>query len=93
MRISKERVLAISRSLVENLLKEGLITYQAKKELLVSKIESTAIDELQVEDRLNAEVKEIMKRYEKEMEAKGTDYQKMFQMVKKQLIKERDLIV
>ncbi len=93
MRISKERILVISRSLAENLLKEGLITYHSKKELLVSKIESVVIDELQVEDRLNVEVKEIMKRHEKEMEAKGADYQKMFQMIKRQLIKERNLIV
>jgi len=93
MKLSKERVASLSKLLVETLLKEGLIASSSKKELLTGKIESVILDDLQVEDRLNAEVREILKGYEKEIEKGNVDYQKMFQMIKKQLIKERNLVV
>ena len=60
---------------------------------MAPKIEKIILDDLQVEDRLNAEVKEILKGYEREMEKGEVDYQKMFQMIKKQLVKERDLVL
>lgn len=91
MRLPRERVTALSKTLAENLLKEGLISYPFKKDLLASKIESILLSDLQVEERLNAEVKEILKSHEREIEKGEVDYQKMFQMIKKQLIKERDL--
>ncbi len=93
MKLAKERVASLSKILVETLLKEALIASSAKKELLVGKIESVILENLQVEDRLNAEVREILKGYEKEIERGEVDYQKMFQMVKKQLIKDRDLVI
>jgi len=93
MKLAKERVTSLSKTLVETLLAEGLISSSSKKELLIGKIESAILDDLQVEDRLNAEVREILKGYEKEIEKGNVDYQKMFQMIKKQLIKDRNLIV
>ncbi|HLG22064.1 MAG TPA: DUF507 family protein [Candidatus Manganitrophaceae bacterium] len=93
MRLPKERVAALSKTISETLLHEGLIGLRSKKEALAPKIEKIILDDLQVEDRLNAEVKEILKGYEREMEKGEVDYQKMFQMIKKQLVKERDLVL
>jgi len=93
MRISKERVATLSHLIVENLIEDGLIERPSKKELLMAKVESTILEELQVEDRLNAEVQKIMKSREKEMAAGGVDDQKMFQMIKRQLVKQRNLIL
>jgi hypothetical protein len=93
MRLSKERIATLSKSLAESLLTEKVITFDQKKELLASKIESILLDDLQVEDRLNAEVKEILRQYDKEIDQGEVDSQKMFQMIKKQLAKERNLIL
>ena len=93
MNLAKERVASLSKILVEALLSEGLIASSSKKELLIGKIESVVLEDLQVEDRLNVEVREILKGYEKEIEKGNVDYQKMFQMIKKQLVKERNLII
>ena len=93
MRLPKERVAALSKTISETLLNEKLIALRSKKEALAPKIEKIILDDLQVEDRLNAEVKEILKSYEREMEKGEVDYQKMFQMIKKQLVKERDLVL
>lgn len=93
MKLSKERVAAISKVLSESLLKEGLIAYSPKKELLIGKIEAVILENLQLEDRLNAEVRDVLKSYEKEMEKGQVDYQRMFQMIKKQLVKDRNIIL
>ena len=91
MRLSKERIATLSKSLADVLLAEKIITYSPKKELLVSKIESVLFEDMQVEDRLNAEVKELMRKYEREIDKGEVDPQKMFQMIKKQLVKDRNI--
>jgi hypothetical protein len=91
MRLSKERIATLSKSLADTLLAEKVIAYSQKRELLVSKIESVLLEDLQVEDRLNAEVKELMRKYEKEIDKGEVDPQRMFQMIKKQLVKDRNI--
>jgi len=46
-----------------------------------------------VEDRLNAEVRKILKQYDAEFDSGRADYQKMFVMVKSKLVKERSIIL
>ena len=43
------------------------------------------------EDRLNAEVRELLKKYEPEIEKGRLDFKKLFDMTKQKLIKERNL--
>jgi uncharacterized protein len=50
-------------------------------------------EELSVEDRLNTEVRTLMKQYDAEIERGGVDYQKMFTMIKTKLVRERGLIL
>jgi hypothetical protein len=93
MRITKERVHFISKTLLERLLEQNLITVQIPKEELVRRIEHVVTEELMIEDRLDLEVKEILKGYEAEMGEGNVDYRKMFLMVKKKLVQERGLIL
>ena len=46
-----------------------------------------------IEDRLNDEVRELLKAYESQIERGQVDYQKMFQMIKRKLAKEREIIL
>ena len=91
MRIPRERVAALARAVVDTLIQDGIISLGGKKEPVVTQIEVVILDDLQIEDRLNAEVKALLVQYEREMAQGAIDYQTMFQRVKKQLIKERDL--
>jgi len=50
-------------------------------------------EELSVEDRLNAEVRQLMKAYEKDIEHGHVDYQKMFTMIKSKLVRDRGIIL
>ena len=60
---------------------------------LVEALDQTVTDELSIEDRLNGEVRQLLKAYEREIEAGQVDYQKMFTMIKQKLVRERGIIL
>jgi hypothetical protein len=59
----------------------------------VGKVEQVIINEIRIEDRLNEEVRELLKGYEGQIKSGAVDYQRMFQMVKNKLAKERGVIL
>lgn len=93
MRLNKVRVHHLAVSVIERLQASGLLQIQGKPEVVIQKLEATILTELQVEDRLNADVREMLKQFEREFAEGRADYQKMFTMVKQKLIKERGVIL
>ncbi len=93
MRIPKSWVPYIAKNIIENLLKKDLIEPLVSKEELVSEAEKLILDELMVEDRLNEEVREILRKYEAEIEKGKLDYRKLFEMTKQKLVKQRNLVL
>ena len=93
MRLTKERISSISKLILESLLQKDQVVLQGSKDELVLKIEHTIREDLMVEARLDEEVKGIMKNYQVEIDQGDVDYRKMFLMIKKKLIKERELIL
>lgn len=63
------------------------------RQALVEALDHAITEELSVEDRLNAEIRTLMKTYTAEIERGNVDYQKMFTMIKKKLVAERGLIL
>jgi hypothetical protein len=59
----------------------------------VEVLEQAITSELSVEDRVNAEVRQLLKAYEEQIDRGQVDYQKMFQMVKQKLVRERGIIL
>jgi hypothetical protein len=93
VRLSKERVRHIAESLAGRLQEEGLIELVGDRKTFSDALNRVIMYELSVEDRLNAEVRQMLKVYEKQIEQGQVDYQKMFQMVKQKLVRERGLIL
>jgi hypothetical protein len=93
MKLSKERVNHMAASLVARLQSEGYLEVQGPGQKLVETLDRAIMDELLVEDRLNAEIRNLMKAYEAEIEKGHVDYQKMFTMIKNKLVRERGLIL
>jgi len=93
MRLTKVRISSISKSILESLLQEDRVVLQIPKDTLVQKIEHTIREDLMVEDRLEEEVKGILKNYQAEIDQGSIDYRKMFLMIKNKLVKERELIL
>jgi hypothetical protein len=93
MRLNTIRIHQMAATVIERLEAQGLLQIQGKTDLVVQQLETAITTELQVEDRLNADVREMLKQFEQEFAAGRADYQKMFSMVKQKLIKERGLIL
>lgn len=93
MRLSKERVRHMAESLTTRLQQEGHIELVGDRKAFVEALDHAMTDELSVEDRLNAEVRQLLKAYEKQIEQGQVDYQKMFVMIKQKLVRERGIIL
>ena len=55
-------------------------------------VNSLIIEELEVEDSVNEEVREILSQYADYMRREGVSYQEMFKKIKNQLIKEKKIV-
>jgi hypothetical protein len=93
MRLAKERIQHMAEGLISRLEQQGYIEVTGEKKALRESIQHTITEELAVEDRLNAEVRQLMKTYEREIEQGKADYQKMFTMIKQKLVRERGIIL
>ena len=93
MRLSKERIRHISESLATRLQQDGQVAIVGDRRAFVEQIDHAIIEELSVEDRLNAEARQLLKTYEQDIEQGRVDYQKMFTMVKSKLARERGIIL
>jgi hypothetical protein len=83
----------MAESLVSRLQAQGALDLLGSRQGLVEVLDRAVTEELSLEDRLNAEVRALMKNYEAEIERGHVDYQKMFTMIKKKLVQERGLIL
>ena len=93
MRLSKERVRHMAEALVTRLVQEGHVALNGTPRALADALDAAVTDELSIEDRLNSEVRQLLKAYEHQIEAGQVDYQKMFTMIKQKLVRERGIIL
>jgi hypothetical protein len=90
MLLSREFIGYLSRQLVKRMTPQIIETSSAESaaELISHLIE----DELQVEDRLNDEVRDLLSQYSEYMRREGVSYQEMFRRIKNTLISQRKVI-
>ena len=93
MRVPRTWVPLIAKKMIDDLLAKDLIAATVPVEALISEAEKIILDELMVEDRVNDEVREILRKYTAEMEKGRLDYRKVFEMTKKKIIEERGLVI
>jgi hypothetical protein len=93
MRLPRSWIAPISRRIIEDLLKKGYVELILSEEKTLKAAEQILIDELRVEDQLNEEVREILRKHSDEIDYKRLDYKRLFDMTKKKLVRERNLIL
>jgi hypothetical protein len=93
MRLKEDMINYVSTMIVDDLLKNGLIEIDCPKEKIVDSIGKIIADEFVMEDKLNDEVKELLKSHETELDKGNIDYRRMFQMVKQKLARERGIVL
>jgi len=93
MRVPKGWAPVLSKEIIEELLKREQISLAIPKEQAVALLSELVLEELMVEDRLNAEVREMLKKYDSEIEKGRLDYRRLFEMTKQKLVKERNIVL
>jgi hypothetical protein len=83
----------LAQAIVRDLVDKGFVDLVESRERLEEQVRAVITEELQVEDRLNEEVKELLRAYSHEFARGEADYHKMFAMVKRKLAQERGLIL
>lgn len=93
MKLSRERISFIAKELANKLIDGKYIEPLIPKEQVMLKLEHIITNELMLEDKINQEVRELLKVYEREIDKGDIDYSKMFNMIKNKLIKERGVVL
>lgn len=93
MRIPKTWISVIARKILKDLLQKKFIELDVPEEKAEEIIYQAILQELMIEDRLNDEVREILIKFDSEIERGNLDYRTLFDMTKKKLVRERDIIL
>jgi hypothetical protein len=92
MGLRKEYVRLLSTKIVEDLTKQEMIEVPEGLDLaeqLFQVIEA----EVNLEDRINEEVRLLLNQYQDQMRQSGASYQEMFKLIKNKLVRERKLVL
>ena len=90
MLLPRELVAYLSRQVVARLTPAVMDVHTPQ--LLVETVNNMITDELDAEDQLNDEVREILNQYADYMRREGVSYQEMFRKAKNQLIAQRKIV-
>src|SRR6266545_4660853 len=90
MLLAREFITYLSRQIVKRL-SPGFVETPSPQRV-AELIDGVISEELQIEDRLNDEVREILGQYSDYMRREGVSYQEMFRRTKNTLIAQRKVI-
>lgn len=93
MKLKPEQIKKLSVVVRDNLLRANVLKLLTNESALLATIESVLLDDIQKEAAIEAEAKKTMEKFRKQVESGEIDYQKMYNMVKKQLMKEKKFLI
>jgi hypothetical protein len=92
MRLTRDQVEAISQRIIRGLVKDAIISAE-RPETVVDLLASVFQADLEVENRLNDEVHELLKNYSEEISRGMVNYQELFRKVKSKLARDRKMVI
>ncbi len=92
MRLKEAQVKSVCQKVLLTLRSKQLINLKKVESDVLAKMEEIFIKDLKVEDEINREAEKLLEQYTRTMGDK-IDKNKMFQMIKKQLIKDKNVII
>ncbi|PIE35255.1 hypothetical protein CSA56_05045 [candidate division KSB3 bacterium] len=93
MKLRRDYIDSLSERLLHRLLQKNLIRLHVAPKVVQARIVSAITSDLKIEDDLDEEVRKILEGYAQQMRQQHIEYHEMFQMVKRKLIKERNLVL
>jgi hypothetical protein len=92
MRLLPEQIELMTDAVVRRLGEAGAARFSAP-DATRERLARALTEDLQVEDRLNDEVREILRGLSAQMEGQNIQFHEMFKLVKAKLVRERKLIL
>ena len=92
MRLTPEQIEILAHEIVRRIDDKGLVKFP-DREAVTERVTRLLTGDLQVEDRLNDEVREMLNNLSEQMLRQNVQYHEMFKLVKSKLVRERKLIL
>ena len=92
MRLTADQVEFLGRKIVKTLVREEKLEVDSVTRVAEA-VTRALTEDLQIEDRLNDEVREVLTQHANEIERSNITYSEMFKMVKRKLAKEKGIIL
>jgi hypothetical protein len=92
MGLRREYVRLLSTKIAEGLIKQEMIEMPEDLDL-AEQLYQVMDAEINLEDRLNEEVRLLLNQYKDQMRQSGASYQEMFKLIKNKLVRERKLVL
>lgn len=93
MRLRKEHIERISKLVLKNLLTKDLIQLRVTEAHVLAGISGVILKDMQSEDDLEGEARKLLAKYKPQIEAGELDEYRAILMIKKQLAKERKMVL
>src|SRR5215468_9529775 len=90
MLLARELVAYLSRQIVKRLI-PGIIETPVP-DAVAERVAAVITEELEIEDRLNDEVRDLLSQYSEYMRREGVSYQEMFRRIKNTMISQRKVV-
>jgi hypothetical protein len=92
MQLTREFIGYMTKEVLKRLTTAGLIVYD-QPEYVTEVMTQVVLDELSIEARIDDEVRKILEQHGAEMKETGAEYEEMFKKVKRQLVRERKVVL
>ena len=92
MQFQREYVGYMARQVLKRLTAANLIQYD-QPDYVTEVMTQVMLDELGLEDRINDEVRKILEKHGDEMKQLGATFEDAFKAIKKQIIRDRKIIL
>jgi hypothetical protein len=92
MQLQREYVAYMAKQLLKRLTAANLIQYD-QPQYVNEVMYEVLIDELSVEDRINEEARKILEQHGEQMKFYGATYEEAYRAIKKQLVRERKVVL
>ena len=93
MKLSEPRIDKLSLDIIDTLAEQDDVRLQAKDAELSAAVKQIMENELMVEERLDAEIRQTLEEHRSEIVMSRVSYDELFRRRKQQLIKERGIVL
>jgi len=92
LKLTSEQVEIIAHEVIRRLEETGSVRLDDRT-TAVERVGRALLEDLQIEDRLNEEVREILRGHADQIDRQNIQYHEMFKLIKSKLVRERKLIL